>query len=97
MGAEGHVTILIKAVPGSRRDQIAGMLGDRLKVRVAAPPEDGRANAAISRTIANALGIKERDVRIISGHTHPEKTVAIGGLTDAAVRAALGMPGPGVS
>lgn len=86
------VTILIKAVPGARRDQIAGMLGDRLKVRVAAPPEDGRANAAICRTIASALGIKERDVRILSGHTHPEKTVAIDGLADGAVRAGLGIP-----
>jgi uncharacterized protein (TIGR00251 family) len=87
-----QVTILIKAVPGSRRDQIAGMLGDRLKVRVAAPPEDGRANAAICRIIADALGIKDRDVRILAGHAHPEKTVAIDGLTAEAVRQGLGMP-----
>ncbi|HLO41799.1 MAG TPA: DUF167 domain-containing protein [Phycisphaerales bacterium] len=86
------VTIRIKAVPGSRKDQIAGMLGDRLKIRVAAPPEDGRANAAICRTLADALGLKERDVEILSGHAHPEKTIAIRGLAPDEVRRRLGLP-----
>jgi uncharacterized protein (TIGR00251 family) len=69
--------VTIKAVPGAQRDEIAGMLGSRLKVRVAAAPEDGKANAAICRLIADALGLKHRDVRVVAGQTRPEKTLEI--------------------
>ena len=48
----------IKAVPGARRNTIVGPLGTRLKVRIAAPPEDGKANRAIRRLIADALGLR---------------------------------------
>jgi uncharacterized protein YggU (UPF0235/DUF167 family) len=51
------------------------MLGERLKVRVRAPPEDGRANAAVCAVIAAWLGVKR--VAVVSGHTRPEKTVVI--------------------
>jgi len=50
--------IAVKAVPGAARDEIAGLLGERLKVRVAAPPEDGKANEAICRVLAAALGLR---------------------------------------
>jgi uncharacterized protein (TIGR00251 family) len=71
------VLLWIKAVPGSSRSQIGGLLGDRLKIRIAAPPEDGRANAAICQLLADSLRVKPRDVSIHSGHTHPEKVVRI--------------------
>ena len=79
------VRLLIKAVPGAKRDEIAGMLGDRLKVRVSAPPEDGRANDAICAVLAAALGVRPRDVKIVAGHTRAEKTVEIDGVDGAAV------------
>ena len=79
--------IAIKAVPGARRDEIAGMLGDRLKVRVSAPPEGGRANEAICALIASALGIKPRQVEIVSGHAVPEKVVRVVGADPERVRA----------
>ena len=72
--------ILVKAVPGAKKDEIVGRLGDRLKVRVSAPPEGGKANAAICELIATALGIKARDVRIVSGQSRAEKTVEIDGV-----------------
>lgn len=81
--------ISIKAVPGARRDQIAGMLGDRLKVRVAAPPEGGKANDAICALIAHALGVKPRHVQIVRGHTTAEKTIAVTGADPALLRALL--------
>ena len=83
------VRLWIKAVPGSSRDQVAGVLGDRLKVRVSAPAEDGRANQAICKTIANALKIKPKKVTIESGQTNPEKIVRIEGLAVESVRALL--------
>ncbi len=77
---EGDLLLRIKVVPGSSRDAIAGMLGDRLKVKVAAAPEAGKANAAVCELIADALGIKARDVTIESGHTAPEKTLRVKGV-----------------
>lgn len=84
------VRIAIKAVPGAKRDEIVGRLGDRLKVRIAAPPEAGRANEAICELLAAALGIPTRQVRIVSGHTRPEKTAEITGASVAAVQGLFG-------
>ena len=73
----------VKAVPGARRDEIAGWLGQRLKVRVSAPAEGGKANKAICAVIAKAVGVRARDVSIVSGQTSPEKTVEIAGVSEA--------------
>ena len=82
------VLIRVKAVPGASRDEIAGTVGDRLKVRVSAPPEGGKANKAIRAVIAAALGIKQRQVLIESGRTGPAKTFRVKacGVEDAMVR-----------
>ena len=77
---DGSIHLWIKAVPGASRDQIAGVLGDRLKIRVSAPPEAGKANAAICETLAAALKIKPRQIEIHAGHVHPEKIVRITGV-----------------
>lgn len=77
---DGDLLMRIKVVPGSSRDAIAGMLGDRLKVKVAAAPEAGKANAAVCDLIAGVVGIKARDVTIESGDTAPEKTLRIRGI-----------------
>ncbi len=74
-----HVDIRLKVVPGSRKDEIVGAYGDRLKLKVAAPPEDGKANAAVCRLLAAALGISPRDVQIVSGATNPEKVARVAG------------------
>jgi len=79
--------ILIKAVPGSRKDQIVGLLGDRLKVKVSAPPEGGKANRAICDLLAEALGVRPRDVAVVSGVASPEKTVRVQGVRADVVRA----------
>ena len=78
---QGVVRVRVKAVPGASRDAIAGALGDRLKVRVAAPPEAGKANAAIERLIASALGLSERSVRVEQGHASPLKVLRVEGVS----------------
>lgn len=78
-------------VPGSRRTEVSGPLGDRLKVRVSAPPEDGKANRAVCETLAAALGLHDRDVTIIAGHTSPEKTARAVGIDPVAAAAKLGL------
>ena len=82
------VLVSIKVVPGASRDALAGMLGDRLKIRVGAPPEGGKANAAVIRLLEAALG-RGTVVGIVSGHGSPRKQVRIHGTTADAVRIAL--------
>ncbi|MFQ5416201.1 MAG: DUF167 domain-containing protein [Myxococcota bacterium] len=88
------VRLPVKVVPGASRDDVAGWLGDALKVRVAAPAERGKANAAVERTIAAALGIPGRCVRVVGGATSPRKIVAIEDLSRLEVHRRLSKPGP---
>ncbi len=79
----------IKVVPGARRSEVAGVLGDRLKVRVAAPPEDGKANHAVVVLLADELGIAARCVEVAAGHGQPQKSLRVA-LPAEAVAARLG-------
>lgn len=76
--------IRVKAVPGAKRDEVVGALGDRLKIRVSQPPEGGRANDAIREALARALGVAVRDVELVHGASNPQKTLTIrNGAADA--------------
>lgn len=88
--AEG-VEIRLKVVPGASRDRIAGLLGDALKVQVAAAPERGKANAAVVALVSKALGVAGRDVSVIHGQTSPQKVLLVRGAQLDAVAAALGL------
>lgn len=72
---DGSVLIRVKAVPGSSRDQIVGVLGDRLKVKVAAPPEGGAANRAICAAIEASLGVRRGVAEVVSGQRTSVKSV----------------------
>ncbi len=74
---DGGWLIRVKAVPGASRDEIVGPLGDRLKVRIAAAPEGGKANKAICKLIAKRLGVAPNLVEVAAGTTNPEKTVYV--------------------
>lgn len=81
--------VRVKAVPGASRSQVVGALGDRLKVRVAAPPEAGKANAAIAELLAQACGVAPRAVTLEQGASQAQKCFRVRGA-DAARVAALG-------
>ncbi|MHC4986736.1 MAG: DUF167 domain-containing protein [Planctomycetota bacterium] len=85
----GGVIVPVKVVPGSSRDKIAGVLGDCLKITTAAAPEKGKANAAVIKTLAKALGVSARDVKLISGPTNPRKEFLVVGAIIEDVRKAL--------
>jgi hypothetical protein len=63
--------------PGAKTTQLAGLHGEDLKVRIAAPPVDGRANAALEELVADALGVPRRCVRVVKGATSRRKTVHV--------------------
>ena len=71
--------IQVKVVPGAARDEIVGAYADGLKLRVAAAPEKGRANAAVIRLLATHFGVKPAQVRIVAGTGSPHKRVEIQG------------------
>ena len=73
------VLLAIKVVPGASGDGIAGVLGDRLKVRVSAPPEGGKANRGVERLLEELLDARGR-VEVESGHATAKKTVRIRGV-----------------
>jgi uncharacterized protein (TIGR00251 family) len=75
----------IKVLPGASSSGIAGWLGDTLKVRVSAPPEKGKANAAVEALLAKALDLPDGAVRIASGQSSPRKVVEIDGLSHAEI------------
>lgn len=77
----------IYAQPGARQTLIQGLHGDALKIRVAAPPLDGRANEEIRRFLANVLQVAPRDVTIVSGEKSRSKRFSIcGAQIDALLR-----------
>ena len=82
----GGCVITVKVVPGSSRDKIVGVLGDALKVTTSAPPEKGKANAAVATALARAVGAPKRDVSLASGPSNPRKDFRIAGRTAAELR-----------
>ena len=71
----------IKVVPNASRDQVVGWLGTDLKIRVQAPPEDGRANRRLSEFLAAQLGLPKNAISVVSGRSASRKSVEIKGLT----------------
>jgi uncharacterized protein (TIGR00251 family) len=71
----------VKAVPGASRSEIVGRLGEALKVRVAAPPEGGKANCEILELLAEKLGLPAAGVALVSGAASPAKVIELRGIT----------------
>lgn len=84
-----HCKIAVKAIPGAPRDEILGWQGDVLRVKVHAPPVDGKANAALCTFLADALGLPRRAVGVTTGDKSRHKLVAIDGLSLAAAQERL--------
>ena len=87
--ADGGAVLPVKVVPGSSRDRVVGVLGESLKIATSAPPEKGKANATVARTLAKRLGVDRREVQLIAGHTSPHKEFQIAGMSAEQVRMKL--------
>lgn len=76
----GGLVLRVRATPGAKRSEVVGVVDDRLRVRVGAPPVDGKANAELVRTIAAWCGVRRSAVRIERGEHAREKTLRVAGV-----------------
>jgi hypothetical protein len=83
----------VRVQPGAARDEVLGWREDALCVRVVAPPHDGRANVAVTRLLAAALGVAPSTVELARGAAARDKFFRVRSLAADAVRARLGAPG----
>ena len=74
---DGSITLTIHAQPGAKRTEVAGVHGGSLRIRLAAPPVEGRANAALIAFLAEQFDVPQRAVAILRGHAARRKTVRI--------------------
>jgi uncharacterized protein (TIGR00251 family) len=79
----------VRVLPRSRRDEVVGLHGDALKIRLMAPPVEGKANRALQEFLAGRLGVSRSAVEILSGHASRQKRVRVAGVSAAAIRALL--------
>ncbi len=79
----------VKVVPSASRNEIQGWLGDALKIRIQAPPTDGKANAALCQFLAEQLGLSRNAVSLSTGASSRQKRVEIKGMSLAEVKARL--------
>lgn len=86
---EGAVRFRVRVVPRASRDEVAGLQGEALRVRLTAPPVEGAANRALVDFLAKRLGVRKGQVRILSGETSRDKVVAVEGLSAEEVQARL--------
>lgn len=79
----------LQAKPNARRNELLPGPDGRWLVRLAAPPQDGQANAVLLAFLAEVFGVPRRTVQLLSGYTAPFKKVEISGLSDADGASAL--------
>jgi len=85
VAADGRITLTLHIQPGAKKTETAGLHGDALKIRLAAPPVEGKANEALIKFIAEALKLPKSAVNLKSGQTSRRKVLEVQGATTEAV------------
>lgn len=86
-GADVVLTLHIQ--PGAKKTEVAGIHGEALKIRLAAPPVDGKANAALLAFVAERLALPKARVELVSGQTSRAKRVRVSACAPELARAQL--------
>ncbi len=87
-GSDGAVQLWLRVQPGSKRSQVLGMYGDRLRIALAAPPVDGKANAALILWLAELFDLPRAKLQLMAGDASRDKRVEVSAPL-AVVRARL--------
>ncbi len=89
VAAGDGVTVRLHIQPGAKKTEVVGLHGEALKIRLAAPPVDGKANACLLAFLADRLGVAKAAIRMVSGDTSRAKRVRIDGVEPSVVRERL--------
>ncbi len=87
--ADGRTTLTLHIQPGAKKTEFAGLHGDALKIRLAAPPVDGKANEALIKFVAEVLGLPKSAVSLKSGQTSRRKVLEVLGANSETVAALI--------
>ena len=87
----GGVRLQLRVQPRASREEVAGVAGDAIRVRLTAPPVEGAANEALVRFLAARLAVSRAAVALVSGHTGRTKVVEVAGLSAEEASRLLGV------
>lgn len=85
------VTLRLHIQPGAKKTEVVGTHGEALKIRLAAPPVDGKANACLIAFLAGQFGVAKSAVSLLCGDTSRAKRVHVSGIGPESVRDAFGI------
>lgn len=85
LAVDGRITLTLHIQPGAKKTEFAGLHGDALKIRLAAPPVDGKANEALVKFVAEVLGLPKSAVNLKSGQTSRRKVLEVTGSDSQAI------------
>jgi len=85
-----EIVITVKVIPGSSRTESAGLHGQMYKIKVAAPPEKGKANKMLAAFLAGELNIKKNAIQIKNGKTSCVKQISLRGVSKQDVQTRFG-------
>ena len=77
VAADGRITLTLHIQPGAKKTEFAGLHGDALKIRLAAPPVDGKANSQLLAWLAEQLRCPKRDLQLLRGEASRRKQVQV--------------------
>jgi uncharacterized protein len=80
------MTLIVQITPNAPRSEIVGWLGEKLKIKIKAPPVDGKANAELVRFLAEKFSVKQNTIRIVRGETSKTKIIELSGVDEAVLR-----------
>lgn len=83
------ITFRVKVIPRAQRDEIVGVEGDAVKIRLHAPPVEGRANDALVKFLADVLRVPRAQIEIVRGETSRHKVVRVRDVPPEKLKALL--------
>ncbi|MBD5802593.1 hypothetical protein AZOA_20220 [Azoarcus sp. Aa7] len=83
--ADGGLVLTLHIQPGAKKTEFVGLHGEAMKIRLAAPPVDGKANAALCAFLADFCDVPKSAVTLLSGETSRAKRVRIDGASAGAL------------
>lgn len=83
--SENTTTLYVQISPNASKNSLEGFRGDILRIKIAAPPVEGKANKELVSYLSDVLDVSKGSVRIVKGHTQRNKVIAVDGVSSAAM------------